>query len=169
MRTRTQAVCWLGRLPDSLASACNSGPASPSSSSRSVGQWNGTTAQGRSITFTVSSDESSRRSRWNTASRCSGTQTFSNLNVPDAPDVTCVPGPCSGTQPTYRAFAYSDGRPRNGPSPTINGLFLLATGRRVGVVSRLPRPRNRRWRGMDGDEAMIARGSLPIHQRRVTQ
>ena len=42
-----------------VATACGGGPTSPSpsTSSLSVGHWQGTTAQGTSITFTVSSDE----------------------------------------------------------------------------------------------------------------
>ena len=140
MWTRTKAVMLVGTLAGGLASACNEGPASPSSSSKSVGQWNGTTAQGRSIMFTVSSDETlTTLAVEYSFNGCSGTQTFSNLNVPTAPNITCVPGPCSATESAYRAFAYSDGSPRTGPSTTINGLFLPGD-RAEGQVSFLDYP-----------------------------
>ena len=122
---RTKAVLSVGTLAAVLTSACSRAPTSPSSSSLSVGQWNGTTAQGTSITFTVSSDETlTTIAVGYSFNGCSGTQTFSNLNVPTAPNVTCIPGPCSGTLSTYRAFAYSSGAVGTGPSTTLNGLFL---------------------------------------------
>lgn len=97
---------------------------SPSSSSLSAGQWTGTTSQGMIITFTVSSDEILRLSVGHSFNGCSGTQTFSDLQVATAPDVTCVPGPCSGTTSTYRAFSFSSGSRGTGPSTAVNGLFL---------------------------------------------
>ena len=108
------------------ASAC-SGPTNPSTtnSSLSTGQWAGTTAQGTPIAFTVSSDEKvTTLTLGYNFNGCSGSQTFSNLNLPTAPDVTCIPGPCSGPISSYRAFSYSDGPRGTGPSTTINGLFL---------------------------------------------
>src|SRR5688572_11814170 len=91
-----------------LLSACGGSPSSPSSLSLSVGQWTGTTEQGTPITFTVSADEILTTItvgyRFN---GCSGTQTFSNLTVATAPDLICIPGPCSGTVSSYRSFAYS--------------------------------------------------------------
>ena len=114
---------------------CSSGPASASESSLSVGQWSGTTAQGASIDFTVSSSEALTRIAVGYAfSGCSGTQTFADLNVPTAPNVTCIPGPCSGTLSTYRQFAYSSRSDGTGPSTTVNGLFLPG-GRAQGLVS----------------------------------
>ena len=107
------------------ASAC-SGPTSPStSSSLTTGQWAGTTAQGTPIAFTVSSDEKvTALTIGYSFNGCSGSQTFSNLNLPTAPDVICIPGPCSGTISSYRAFNYSDGARGTGPITTVNGLFL---------------------------------------------
>jgi len=135
MWTQTKAVLWVGTLTGVLASACSRGPTSPSASSLSVGQWSGTTAQGASIAFTVSSDEAlTTIAVGYTFNGCSGTQTFADLNVPTAPDVTCIPGPCSGTNSTYRAFAYSSGSRGTGPSTTVNGLFLPG-GRAQGQVS----------------------------------
>lgn len=122
---RTKAMFWVGVL--TVASACSRGPTAPSSSSSlSVGQWAGTTAQGASITFTVSSDEIlTTVALGYTFNGCSGTQTFSNLSVPTAPQVTCIPGPCSGTIASYRAFSFSNGSPGSGPVTAVNGLFLL--------------------------------------------
>jgi len=134
MRTRTNAVLWVGALAAVLASTCSRGTTSPSPSSLSVGQWNGTTAQGTSITFTVSSDEILTTLAVDYGfNGCWGTQTFSNLNVPTAPNVTCIPGPCSGTDSTYRALAFSSGSVA-GPSTTVNGVFLPGN-RAQGLVS----------------------------------
>jgi hypothetical protein len=137
MWTRTKAVLWIGTLAGGLVSACGSGngTTSPSASSLSVGQWSGTTAQGASIAFTVSSDEAlTTIAVGYTFNGCSGTQTFADLNVPTAPNVTCIPGPCSGTISTYRSFAYSSGSRGTGPSTAVNGLFLPG-GRAQGLVS----------------------------------
>ena len=137
MWTQTKAVLWIGTLAGVLVSACGSGSGttSPSASSLSVGQWSGTTAQGASIAFTVSSDEAlTTLAVGYTFNGCSGTQTFVDLNVPTAPNVTCVPGPCSGTISTYRSLAYSSGSRETGPSTTVNGLFLPG-GRAQGLVS----------------------------------
>ena len=134
MWTRAKGMFWVGTFAGVLACACSKNPTSPSSSSLSVGQWNGTTAQGTSITFTVSADEIlTTLAVGYSFHGCSGTQTFSNLNVPTAPDVTCIPGPCSGTVSTYRALAYSSG-PAAGPSTTVNGVFLPGN-RAQGLVS----------------------------------
>ena len=131
--TRAKALLWVGTVAGVLASACGSNPPSPSPSSLSVGEWNGTTAQGRAITFTVSSDEMlTTISVGYSFNGCSGTQTFSNLQVATAPDVTCIPGPCSGTTSTYRALNFSSGtRPT---ATAVNGVFL-PSGRAQGVVA----------------------------------
>jgi len=129
-----------GLLPIALAavliSACGGTPVTPSpSSSLSVGQWSGTTAQGGAVTFTVSPEETltTLAVEYN-FNGCSGSQTFTNLNIPTAPSVTCVPGPCSGSVSSYRAFAHSTGTPGAGPSMAINGLFLPG-GRASGLVT----------------------------------
>ena len=137
MWTQTKAVLWVGALTGVLASACSnsSGPTSPSASSLSVGQWSGTTAQGASIAFTVSSDEAlTTLAVGYNFNGCSGTQTFTGLNVPTAPAVTCIPGPCSGTAATNRALHYSSGSRETGPVTTVDGLFLPG-GRAQGLVS----------------------------------
>jgi hypothetical protein len=96
----------------------------PRAASLSVGEWNGTTSQGMPIAFSVSEDEMvttiTLGHRFN---GCSGSETFSDLNVRSAPDLTCIPGPCSGRLASYRAFGFADG-PSSGPRTQINGLFL---------------------------------------------
>ena len=135
MFTRAKAVWLIGSFAAVFASGCANGPASPSPSSLSVGQWSGSTDQGMPITFTVSSDEVlTTLVVGYSFNSCSGTQTFSDLNVPTRPDVVCIPGPCSGTISTYRAFAYSSGSVGTGPSTAVNGLFLLG-GRAQGQAS----------------------------------
>ena len=100
-----------------LMSAC--GPTTPSSAALD-GQWSGTTSQGTSITFTVSSDQKVTAItvgyRFN---GCSGVQTFSNLSLETAPMVTCIPGPCPAPVSSYRAFSYVSG---SIPGPTL--IFL---------------------------------------------
>jgi hypothetical protein len=133
--TRTTSLVWVGVLAALLASACGGEATSPSPSSLSVGQWNGTTTQGMVITFTVSSDEIlTTLSLGHSFNGCSGMQTFSNLQIDTAPDVVCVPGPCSGTTTTYRAFGFAGGSRGTGPSTAVNGLFLPG-GRAQGVAA----------------------------------
>jgi hypothetical protein len=87
------------------------------------------------ITFTVSSDEMlTSLSLGHDFNGCSGMQTFSNLRIDTAPDVTCVPGPCSGTIATYRALNFSSETRGTGPSTAVNGLFLPG-GRAEGVAA----------------------------------
>lgn len=108
-----------------LVAACGAGPSSPAPASLSAGQWSGTTAQGAPITFTVSPDEIlTTLAVGYSFNDCSGTQTFSNLNVPTKPDVTCIPGPCSDTVSSHRQFAYSSGRAATEPNTFVIGLFL---------------------------------------------
>jgi hypothetical protein len=125
-RPPTLALC-LAALASTLSGACG-GPASPSATNQSlsIGEWSGTTSQGMPIAFSVSQDEKvttlTLGYRFNS---CSGTQTFSNLSLPTAPDVTCVPGPCPMTVSSYRAFSFADGSRLNGqPNTSVNGLFL---------------------------------------------
>lgn len=125
-RPPTLALC-LAALASTLSGACG-GPASPSATNQSltIGEWSGTTSQGMPIAFSVSQDEKvttlTLGYRFNS---CSGTQTFSNLSLPTAPDVTCVPGPCPTTVSSYRAFSFTDGSRLNGqPITSVNGLFL---------------------------------------------
>ena len=125
-RPPTLTLC-LAALASTLSGACG-GPASPSATNQSlaIGEWSGTTSQGMPIAFSVSQDEKVTAItvgyRFNA---CSGTQTFSNLNLPTAPDVTCVPGPCPASVSSYRAFSFADGsRVIGEPMTSLNGLFL---------------------------------------------
>lgn len=107
-----------------LMSACS--PTTPSSAALD-GQWSGTTSQGTPITFTVSSDQKvTAITVGYSFNGCSGVQTFSNLNLETAPMVTCIPGPCSSTVSSFRAFSYSAGS-IDGPFTTVNGRFTLLT------------------------------------------
>jgi hypothetical protein len=102
--------------------------------SLSVGEWSGTTSQGTPIRFTVSPTESvvaiSVEYNFN---GCSGTHTADDVSVPTTPDLHCIPGPCSGTLASYRAFAYSVGSDPGEPRMQINGIFLPG-GRAQGQI-----------------------------------
>jgi hypothetical protein len=88
-----------------LANACSTSAPTPVGY---AGQWTGTTAQGRPIAFTVSADEKvTSITVGYSFNGCSGSQTFSNLNLDTAPNVTCIPGPCGPGMSSYRAFNYS--------------------------------------------------------------
>jgi hypothetical protein len=90
-----------------------------------VGAWFGRTAQGAVIAFNVSNDEKVTSITVSYSfNGCAGTQTFSDLNLETAPDITCIPGPCSGSVAAYRAFNYSSGRGLGQPSTTVNGSFM---------------------------------------------
>jgi hypothetical protein len=107
-----------------LMSAC--GPTAPSSAGLD-GQWSGTTSQGTPMTFTVSAEQKvTAITVGYSFNGCSGTQTFSNLNLDTAPMVTCIPGPCPSGVSSYRAFGYSAGS-IDGPFTSVNGLFPLAS------------------------------------------
>jgi len=124
-RARMKSTLAVGALATMLAPACGGSPASSPSSSLSVGDWNGTTAQRAPIAMTVSSNETlTAITVGYSFNGCSGTQTFSNLNVPTAPNVTCIPGPCSDPISSYRAFAYSSSSDGTRSGTSINGLFL---------------------------------------------
>jgi hypothetical protein len=119
-----RVIPWIGIVAAALVSACG-GPSSPASASLSEGRWNGTTAHGAPITLTVNADETlTEFAVGYSFNGCSGTQAFSNLNISTKPDVTCVPGPCSGTVSSYRQFAYSSGRAPTEPNIFVVGLFL---------------------------------------------
>src|SRR5688572_15405045 len=128
MEPRPSGAAWcFVTLAWALAIAC-SGPSTPSgvASSLSVGQWNGITSQGMPIAFTVSPDETlTTITIGYSFNGCSGSQTFANLSIRTAPELICVPGPCTGAVTSYRAFGYSDGSRVSGPNTTVNGLFLL--------------------------------------------
>jgi len=106
-----------------LAGACHSPtvPATPGY----AGQWSGTTVQGRPIAFTISPDETvTTITLGHDFNGCSGLQTFSSLSLHIAPQVECIPGPCPPSISSYRAFAYTSGNPIEGPSTSVNAVFL---------------------------------------------
>jgi hypothetical protein len=118
-----------------VISACGSGGSgstTPSGSSYD-GQWSGTTSQGMSIAFAVSTEQRvTAITVGYSFNGCSGLQTFSNLNLDTAPKVTCIPGPCSPQVSSFRAFSYSAGS-GDGPLTVVNGGFP-STNTAQGVV-----------------------------------
>ena len=105
-------------------------------SSGYAGLWSGTTAQGTPVTFTISTEENvTTISVAHNFNGCSGSQTFSNLSVPIAPQIICVPGPCSPSQQAYRQLGYSSGGSADGPMFGIVGLFVPFTNRVEGTVN----------------------------------
>jgi hypothetical protein len=92
---------------------------------QNAGEWRGTTSQGMPIAFSVDANETlTALTLGYDFNGCSGSQTFSGLLVPTAPDVTCIPGPCVGAVASYRSFGYSHGSAGGGPFTQVNGLFL---------------------------------------------
>jgi hypothetical protein len=133
MAARIGTLCgWT--LASVLAATCGRNAAAPSPASLTAGEWQGTTAQGAAIAFTVSSEEIlTSLSVGYSFNGCTGTQTFSELAVPTAPDISCIPAPCSPAQQSYRAINFSSGA-RTGPKTTVNGVFLPGS-RAQGVVA----------------------------------
>lgn len=127
-----ESGCVLSRSPSGLPIA----RPVPNPSSLSVGEWKGSTSQGRSITFIVSKDGENVTSLMvgYDFNGCSGTREFLQLDIPTKPDVTCIPGPCSGTAVSYRGFGFSDATSANRPYTQVNGVFLpgnLAKGQAI--------------------------------------
>jgi hypothetical protein len=121
----------------STLAACSS-PVSPSSPAASgiVGQWSGSTTQGTPISFTVSAAE--RVTSITVAHNfggCSGTQTFSNLDIATAADVTCVPGPCPPSITSYRGFSFHDGDSLSGHATAVHGIFFRPLGEVTGQAN----------------------------------
>ena len=113
----------LGVILALVVTGCGGGPTVPASGGY-AGVWSGTTAQGTPITFTISEEENvTTISISHNFNGCSGSQTFSNLSLPIAPDVSCIPGPCSPSVTSYRQLAFATGDRINGPSFTIAGIF----------------------------------------------
>lgn len=88
------------------------------------GQWNGTTAQGRPITFTISPDETvTSITIGHDFNGCSGSQTFSSLSLPTKPTVECIPAPCPSGVTSFRGFNYAAGNPFDGQATEVHGLL----------------------------------------------
>ena len=93
-----------------------------------AGQWSGTTAHGRSIAFTISADEAvTAITVAHDFNGCSGSQTFSNLSLNIAPNVICIPGPCTGSLASFRTFAYMSGDRIEAPSTEVHAVFPSTT------------------------------------------
>src|SRR6266550_3857565 len=117
----TVAIC-------ALASACGSGPTRPSSQSvRYDGQWSGTTADGRPITFIVSPDQKVTAITVEySINGCFGVKTFTDLRL----DIDT-----SQTRSALRpGFTYSTG-PAGGPDRTdVLGTFVSSTSANGSVL-----------------------------------
>ena len=79
------------------------------------------------ISFTVSPDEKvTSITLGYSFNGCSGSQTFSDLNLETAPPtVICIPGPCSELLAPARRFSYTAGSRVDGPSTTVIGMFTF--------------------------------------------
>lgn len=121
----------LGVIAALVAATACGGPGAPSAGY--PGQWTGPTSQGATIAFTISDDErvTSLSIGYNFGG-CSGTESFSNLNLSIAPDLTCIPEPCPPNLSSFRRLSYSSGR--DGRTVTINGVFGSTT-RAEGTVA----------------------------------
>jgi hypothetical protein len=108
-----------------LACACADGtPAAPSAAPGYDGQWSGTSSQSRPVTFTVSSNHVTAVTVDYVFGGCSGSKTFSNVNVEIA-----TPSSTPAGQPTPNApagFGYGAGAP-DGSSAQIQGFFRSNT------------------------------------------
>jgi hypothetical protein len=109
-----------------LCAACAS-PTAPTVSY--AGQWAGSTAQGESIAFTISADEVVTAITVGYAfNDCRGSQAFPNLNLSITPQVTCIPGPCSGPVSAYRGFSFQAGTVIQEPMTQVNGILFGGVG-----------------------------------------
>ena len=107
-----------------LACACSGdSPTAPSAPDYN-GQWSGATLQGRPVAFTVSSNRVSAITVGYDFGGCSGSKTFTNLNL----EIFDVSGPAPGgqTTPNSRGFAYGVGAP-DGSFVQIQGFFRSNT------------------------------------------
>lgn len=66
---------------------------------------------------------------------CTGSKTYSNLSLETVPQVICVPGPCDDRLSSFRRFNYGEGHLLEGPSTTINGLFIVNGVRAEGAIN----------------------------------
>ena len=127
MHSRFLAIALCG------LAAC-AAPTAPTSTSY-AGEWSGTTAQGRPLVFTISPAEAvTTITVGHEFNGCSGSQTFSGLSLNIAPQIQCIPGPCSPSLLSYRGFGYGSGNSVEGPSTAVNAVFL-SSARAEGTVN----------------------------------
>jgi hypothetical protein len=85
------------------------------------GQWKGTTSQGRPITFTVSSAQKvTAITVGYSFNGCSGSNTFSNLNL----DIGVTPNPATSLGP---GFGFGSGSPEGSNYTQVYGSFRSNT------------------------------------------
>src|SRR5438552_11875672 len=111
---RALGIRWSITVVCAVAAACY-GPTTATPTGY-AGEWAGTTAQGRPIAFMISPSEAvTSITVGHDFNGCSGSQTFSGLNLNIAPNVQCIPGPCPPSVSSYRGFGYASGNPIDGP------------------------------------------------------
>ena len=122
---RITAMLLIGGL-----SGCGGTVKSPTTSGnmRYEGQWNGTTSQGRPISFTVSSDQKvTAITVGYSFNGCSGSNTFSNLNL----DIGTTPNPATTLGP---GFGFGSGPPDGTNYTQVYGSFSSNTTATGSVV-----------------------------------
>jgi hypothetical protein len=113
-----------------MVSDCGGSPTGPQGGAeRYEGQWSGVSSQGRTISFTVSSDQkvTSITLGYN-FNGCTGTSTFPNLSL----GIGSTPNPSSPTPGP--GFGYGSGNPEGPNFTQVYGMFssyTAATGSMV--------------------------------------
>jgi hypothetical protein len=121
-----RSACRLVTLVVAASTACST-PSQPSPAGY-AGQWSGRTAQGKTITFTVSSDERvTAITVGHEFNGCASEETFANLSIGIAPELVCIPAPCPASATGHRSFSHSAGDVFGGRSTTISGLFTSSS------------------------------------------
>lgn len=122
----------MAALASVLGAACGGFPTSPSTFSFSAGEWSGTTAQGRPISFEVSSTEIlTKLSVSFSFNGCAGVKTFTNLNVSTVSTVGCLDGSCPSSP--LRKFDFSDEGSASSGVTRVNAQFRPG-GQAFGIV-----------------------------------
>jgi hypothetical protein len=128
---RREIVLFLSIALCAFTNACgDTGPTPPSSAAPGslVGQWSGTTSQGRPVTFVVSADQKvTAITVGYSFNGCSGVNTFSSLAL-DIATTGQTPFPPRGeTMPGRPAFFYASGTPDGPNHLQLYGSFPSST------------------------------------------
>lgn len=112
--------------------ACRSGLTAPTDAGTNyTGRWTGTTSQGASIVFTVSSDQIvTAIAVGHDFNGCRGTETFSGLSlIISRPgfSVTRMPTLSGASTSSNPAFGFGSGSPESPTFTQITGMFLSTT------------------------------------------